>query len=320
MDSQQLRWSNLKVGIVLMIGIIIFVFIISIVGTEQNIFTSTYTVRLFVTNVHGLVNGAMVTLGGLKIGYVTDLRFETRDSLNGVEVTAKLLSKYHASVTTSSLAQIKTIGLLGDKYIDLSIGARNEQPVEENSFIPVTESFDIETAGPQFKSALTDFTELMGSARRIAASVEKGEGSVGRLIKHPNVANEMERFLHSINGMVTAIEQKRGTLGALVYDDALSKNITDASANLKAVTGQIRQGKGTMGKLIMDDRLYTDLSSFSARADSLMGKASDDSSNVSKLISDKNFYTQLSGLMRDLNLLLVDLKAHPERYVHVSVF
>jgi phospholipid/cholesterol/gamma-HCH transport system substrate-binding protein len=320
MDSQQLRWSNLKVGVVVMIGLIIFVFIVSIVGTEQNIFTSTYTVKLFVTNVHGLVNGAMVTLGGLKIGYVTDLRFETRDSVNGVEVTATLLSKYQASVTTSTMAQIKTIGLLGDKYIDLSIGSRNERPVAENAFIPIVESFDIETAGPQFKSALADFTELMGSAKRIAASVERGEGSIGKLVKKNDVAVGMERFLASLNGVMGAVEKKRGLLGKLVYDDSLSRGVSEVSANLRSITGQIRKGQGTMGKLIMEEDLYRSLTSFASRADSLMAKAASDSSNVSKFIGDGKFYNQMNSLMRDLNLLLIDLKEHPERYVHVSVF
>jgi phospholipid/cholesterol/gamma-HCH transport system substrate-binding protein len=320
MDPQQLRWSNLKVGIVLMIGLIIFVFIVSIVGTEQNIFTSTYSVKLFVTNVHGLVNGAMVTLGGLKVGYVTDLRFETRDSVNGVEVTATILSKYQSSITSSTMAQIKTIGLLGDKYIDLSIGNRNEQAVAENAFIPIIESFDIETAGPQFKSALADFTELMGSARRIAASVEKGEGSLGKLVKRNDVALGMERFLASLNGAMAAVEKKRGLLGRLVYDDSLSRGVSEVSSNLRSITGQIRKGQGTMGKLIMEDDLYRHLSSFTSRADSLMARAANDSSNVSKFIGDGRFYTQMNSLMKDLNLFLIDLKEHPERYVHFSVF
>jgi phospholipid/cholesterol/gamma-HCH transport system substrate-binding protein len=89
---------------------------------------------------------------------------------------------------------------------------------------------------------------------------------------------------------------------------------------MKTVTDQIRQGEGSLGKLVMDNRLYNNLSSFTSRADSLMAKASNDSSNVSKLISDQNFYTDLVKLMRDMNLLLVDLREHPERYVKFSVF
>jgi phospholipid/cholesterol/gamma-HCH transport system substrate-binding protein len=320
MDQKQLKWSGLKVGIVVLVGIFIFVFIISIVGTEQNIFSSTYPIKVFLPNIQGLVNGAMITLGGLKVGYVHNLQFTTRNGANGIEITMDILAKYRSSITTSTKGQIKTIGLLGDKYIDLTIGNQGEQALAENSFVPMIETFDIETAGPQFKSALNDFTELMGSAKRIAASVEKGEGSVGKLVKHPTVANEMEQFLRSLNNVMAAVEKKQGVLGKFVYDESLSRNINDVSANLKSVTDQIRQGKGTMGKLVMDDKLYLNISSFTARADSLLGSAVDDSSSVSRILKDGNFYNQLSHLMRDLNFLLVDFKEHPERYVHVSVF
>src|SRR5512134_718907 len=133
MKDEQLRWGNLKVGIVVLIGLVIFVFIVTVVGTEQNIFASTYELKLFMPNVRGLVNGAMVTLGGLKIGYVTDMRFVTTAETTGVDITMKILTKYAGSVTGSSVAQIKTIGLLGDKYIDISIGRQDEAPLAEGS-------------------------------------------------------------------------------------------------------------------------------------------------------------------------------------------
>ena len=75
-----------------------------------------------------------------------------------------------------------------------------------------------------------------------------------------------------------------------------------------------------MGKLIMEDELYRNLTAFTARADTLMSRASNDSSSVSRFVNDGRFYTQFTTLMKDLNLFLVDLKEHPERYVHFSVF
>lgn len=320
MNPAQLKWSSLKVGIVVLIGLVVFVFIVSIVGTEQNIFASTHTLKLFMPNARGLVNGAMVSLGGLKVGFVTDMQFAQQGGINGVDISMKVLTKHRSSITTSSLAQIKTIGLLGDKYIDLSIGSPGEEPLAENAYLPLRESFDLEEAGPQLKNSLTEFTDLLGSARRIASTIEKGEGSAGKFLTQPTVANETERFLRSLNSMMAALEQKSGALGRFMYDDSLARNIAEVSANLRSVTGQLREGKGTMGKLIMDNELYTNLASFSSRADSLLAKASGDSSNVSKLLTDGSFYTQLLGLMRDLNLLLVDLREHPDRYVKVSVF
>ena len=134
------------------------------------------------------------------------------------------------------------------------------------------------------------------------------------------MANEMERFLHSMNGMMAAIEEKRGSLGRLVYDPTLAGNMTDVSSNLKTVTDQIRKGEGSLGKLVMDDRLYANIASFTSRADSLMARVNNDSSNVSRLVSDGRYSTDLLQLMRDMNLLLVDLREHPERYVKISVF
>jgi phospholipid/cholesterol/gamma-HCH transport system substrate-binding protein len=320
MTSNNISWANLKVGIVVLLGIILFIFFVSVVGTDANLFTPTYHLKLYMRNVQGLVNGAMVSLGGLKIGYVKEMKFVTRDSVNGVDVDMELQAKYNSSITTSTVAQIKTIGLLGDKYIDLSIGTQGETPLAEYAFIPLTESFDLEAAGPKFKVALDDFTALMGSMRNIAAHIEKGEGSVGKIIAKPDMADEMEHFLHSLNGTMGAMERKQGTLGSLIYDPALSKNFSELAENLKTVTGQIKQGKGTAGKLIMDETLYNNLTSFTLRADSLLAKANADSSNVSKLVSDPNFYKSINAVIHDLNALLVDMKAHPERYIHFSVF
>lgn len=320
MNTGRLSWSNLKVGIVVLIGLIIFIFIVSVVGTEQNMFSSTYPLKFFLPNVQGLVNGAMVTLGGLKIGYVTDLQFTTREGKNGIEVTADVLRKYHTSITTSSAAQIKTIGLLGDKYIDITIGSQGEQTLAANAFVPMLESFDIETAGPQFKSALADFTDLLGSTKRIAASIDKGEGTVGRLIKQPHVADEMDRLLQSMNGVMDALEAQKGALGTMIYNHSLSQNIGDVAANMKTVTDQIRQGKGTMGKLVTDERLYGGFSSLAERADSLLTKVNNDTTSVAKMLNDGNFYNRLTALIQDLNLLVIDMKQHPDRYVHVSIF
>ncbi|HLB01247.1 MAG TPA: MlaD family protein [Bacteroidota bacterium] len=320
MNDEHLRRSSLKVGIVVLIGLVIFVFIVSIVGTEQNIFSSTYELQLFMPNVRGLVEGAMVTLGGLKVGYVTDMRFVSRGDTNGVDITMKVLTKYTASITTSSIAQIKTIGLLGDKYIDLSIGRTGEPALAEGSYLPLRESFDLEEAGPQLNSTLRDFAELLGNAKEITATISRGEGSVGRLISRPDLADELDRFLKSIGRITAAVEAEKGALGRLVYDDSLSTDIGRVTGNLRQVTEQLKNGRGTMGKLIMDEKLYSSLASLSSRADTIMSRAAADSSNVSKIIADPEFYSRISQLLRDLDHLLVDIRENPDRYVKVSVF
>lgn len=320
MQPSRHPWASLKVGIVAFIGLAMFIFLISIVGNDQNVFTTTYPLRIFIPNVQGLVNGSEVTLGGLKIGFVRQMTFAQKDSVNGVDVIMQIDRKFQPSITVHSLAQIKTIGLLGDKYIDMTLGSPGETPLADNAYVNLQESFDIETAGPQFKGILNDFAAFMTSMRHISSSIERGEGTAGRLITKNDFADQIDRLLNSLNAAMGAVEHKQGTLGALIYDPAIAHNIHDAAANMKDITAQINSGKGTMGKLVMDERLYTNLASFTARADSLMARANSDSSNVSKLISDPTFFKNVNGVLNDLNLLLIDIKQHPDRYVHVSVF
>lgn len=320
MNTNKTSWANLKVGIVVLLGLAVFMFFVSIVGNDANVFTSTYPLKVFVPNVQGLVSGAMITLGGLKVGYVRTLDFTARDTTNGVDITFEVQSKYRGSITQNTVAQIKTIGLLGDKYIDLSIGSKNLPPLPDYAYVPLRESFDFEAAGPQLRTSLADFTELMKNLHVITGHIAKGEGSVGKLVTQPNVADGMEHFLQSLNNTMTAMEQKRGALGELIYDKPLGTDLKELAGNLNAVTGQIRQGKGTAGKLIMDDRLYNNLTQLSSRADSILARANADSSNVSKVIGDPQFFNNMQGVLHDLNLLMIDIRLHPERYIHFSVF
>jgi len=126
--------------------------------------------------------------------------------------------------------------------------------------------------------------------------------------------------MQSIGRITAAVEAQKGSLGKLVYGETLATDIVEVSGNLRQVTDQLKHGRGTMGKLIMDEKLYTSLASFSARADTIMTRATADSSNMSKIIGDPEFYSRISKLLQDLNLLLVDIRENPDRYVNVSVF
>ena len=320
MNPNKSTWANLKVGIVVLIGIGVFIFFVSIVGNDANMFTSTYPLKLYMPNVQGLVNGATVSLGGLKIGFVKSMDFVHRDNEVGIDVTFEVQSKYRTTITQNTYAQLKTIGLLGDKYIDLSIGDKNLAPLADFSYVPIKEGFDLETAGPQIKTGLAEFTALMKNLNSITTKIDKGQGTVGKLITTTAVSDQLEHFLTSLNGVMTAMERRQGALGTLIYDKDMGQDLKELASNLSVVTGQIRAGKGTLGKMVMDEKLYNNLSSLTGRADSIMARANADTSNVSKLLSDPKFYNNMQGVLRDLNNLLIDIRQHPERYIHFSVF
>lgn len=114
----------LKFGVAafLTFATMLIILIVYIIGSNQRVFDSKYPLYMFLPNVQGLESGAFVTLSGLKVGVVGDLSFSRQEEEQGILIELKINRKYAPMITTSSRATIKTMGILGDKYVDITLG------------------------------------------------------------------------------------------------------------------------------------------------------------------------------------------------------
>ena len=320
MDNRKLKFTNLKVGITVLAGIIIFFFFVIIVGSEMNYFRSTYKLKVFQENAVDMSTGAMVTLGGLKIGSVDDITFSSKDGVNGVDIVFTLPQTYKDRITSSSVAEFKTKGLLGDKYIDISIGQPGELSIENGSYLPVKPSVSLEKLSESLEPALNDFSEVVHNLSIITKKLTTEESGLGGLINNPQIAADIEAFVKNAKSLTSALANKEGSLGKLLYDDSLYTSLSNATAGLEQVTSGIAEGKGSLGKLITDDSLYNNLDELSARMNTLLAQTENDTTMIGGLLRDGKLYTDFNNLLRDLDSLLIDLKENPDRYVQFSIF
>ena len=320
MEKNALKLSNLKVGLTVFIGLVIFFTFIFLVGNEGNIFTKTYKLKIFVEGVDGLSDGAMVTLGGLKIGSVDNIEYAKKDDKNGVDITFEVPVKYKPRITESSMVTIKTAGLLGDKFLDVSIGQSTEKPHEEGDYLPVRSQINFDKFSEKAEPALNDFTKLLNNLRKITDTISTGEGSLGKLIYSSQTTDELNKLIGNLNSVASSISNGKGTLGRLTKSDSLYNSLTSVSNNLELISSNISSGKGSLGKLVMEDTFYNDVHSIAGRVDKLLAKTESDTTVIGGLLNDGKMYREVNTLINDLNLLLEDLRAHPERYVKFSVF
>ena len=243
MGNEKLKFANLKVGITVLIGIAIFFFFIIIVGTEINYFSRTLTYKIFLKNVEGFSSGSMVTLGGLKIGSVDDIEFATRDGVNGIDVTFTINAKYERQITESSIATIKTKGLLGDKYIDLSIGQEDETPISDGAYVPLDEPITLETFTKKLEPAVDDLAKVLNNLNTITANLTSENSAVGVLLNNEQIANEIKTVVSDLRSFTKAVANQKGTLGKLAYDDSLYENLNKLSGNLNDFTTSINMGQ-----------------------------------------------------------------------------
>ncbi len=123
------------VGIFMILGIVCSGYLIITLG-ELNLFKNDkYSVYAYFTSVSGLSNGADVEMAGVAIGKVASISLDPEQFLAKVELS--ILKS--VELTEDVFVSVKTTGIIGDKYIDISPGG-SEVILENNDIIYNTES------------------------------------------------------------------------------------------------------------------------------------------------------------------------------------
>ncbi len=123
------------VGVFLIFGFLAFAYV-SLQFGEFSIFTAgqNYTIKADFDNAAGLKKGAIVTIAGVSVGKVSDIRLTPEQR---AEVALYLSNDVH--ITEDAIASIKTQGIIGDKYIRISQGGADTY-LKEGEMITETES------------------------------------------------------------------------------------------------------------------------------------------------------------------------------------
>src|SRR5580698_9428232 len=126
---------SFRLGLFMLTTLAILAACIFLVGREESKFGSNYLVRSDFENVAGLSEGADVRVGGIRKGTVRSIHLpKTPDGK--VVVTMELAKETQDIVKQDSVASIKSEGLLGDKYVEISFGSveaaklKNGQTIE----------------------------------------------------------------------------------------------------------------------------------------------------------------------------------------------
>jgi phospholipid/cholesterol/gamma-HCH transport system substrate-binding protein len=342
--SKALTWTELRVGVVTIISLIVLAVTIVYVGSGGGSpFAKTYELKALMSDINGLKPGAPVRVGGLEVGTVKHVDFDQKGGM--VQVTMKLARRVQPRVTTKSEANLGSLGLLGEKAVDITSSTEGA-PIEDGGYISAA-------AEDPFKGLLTETSESTSHLNRILARMDAGEGTLGKALRDEELYNrmvdvgvrlqavmnklesptgplgrlvndtEMSRQLSSsvkgIEAVVNRVEQGKGPLGALSKDEQLVADLKSLTANLSEVAGKLQRGEGSAGKLLHDDALFRRLDSVSNRLDTLVGRIESGEGSAGKLIRDPDFYNNMNGAAEDLRKLIADIRKDPQRYLRVKV-
>jgi phospholipid/cholesterol/gamma-HCH transport system substrate-binding protein len=299
--KKQLRWSKLRAGLIITIALLLLFFTIFFAGSIDKIFSPTIAIRAVISDVRGLRQGAPVWISGVEVGSVTDIALNTD---GGTIVTMSLKKSDLRFVRTDSVASVLTLGLLGDKYVELSTGSPQAQPVHPGELIkgasPVEMKDIMETAATSVQK-MNDFIEKLG---HLVTKVETSKGTLSKFLDDPSLYNNLKETTKSLSAIADNINGSRGSLGMLIKDRSLYDSLSKTSSSLEDFSRKLAGGSGSLNKLVEDSTLYDRLSGTAASMESFSRKLNNSSGTISKLMEDPELYDNLSKASRQLSLIL----------------
>ncbi len=313
--------TNLRLSVLSMWGLSLIVlgFIFFTVGSTQKMFESKYSLYMFLPNIEQLNPGAFVTLSGLKVGIVGKLEFTKMNDQQGVLIELKIDKDFAAKITPSSKATVKTMGILGDKYIDISLGDLNEPALQAGTHIQSDPGVDANALIANATAALADLKELFHNANVMSAGVLHGSGLMGKVIADEDAGNHFDQILRNLRHSTEQIAQGQGTVGKMVQDTTLYSTLTSAARELEQITAKLNSKKGSLSQFAADTTFFARIKSVTLRTDSLLHKIQGEGT-TGKLLTDQELYSQLVVLTKALNALIEDVQKHPQKYVSFKLF
>ena len=352
-QRKQLTWSELRVGIFVLAGLIIVAVGILYV-TGAGFFGPKYRLRAYVPEANNLQEGAPVALDGVNIGNVQSIRLteHPQDRMHGVTLTLRISKKYQSDIRTSSKASLATEGLLGDSYVDISRGLTGQE-IPDNGIVPSEEVPDIKQVVERGADLMQTLGALAVDVQGVVKKIQNGNGTLGKLMNDPSLYNHLDDTAAKLDAMTTSIQQgqgtvgklissddlykkvdatatdlenassavknQQGTLGKLIYDPSAFNDIKGMAHNGNALLGDIREGKGTLGKLATDDQLYTNLRDASANLRDVTGKLNNGQGTMGKFFNDPQLYDNLTGVTGDMRVLMNDFRRNPKKFLRIKL-
>jgi phospholipid/cholesterol/gamma-HCH transport system substrate-binding protein len=317
--------------------IIVAVAIVLMGGGGVDLFTDTIQYRTFFPEANGLKAGSEVWLAGVEVGQVRAVAFSDPndiEALEAIEVVLEVDETVSPRIRKDSVASLRTIGLLGDKYVEIRSGTPDAPVTPRDGIIQGISLSTFDELVGVGRSTARGFNELMIDLRTLVETINEGEGSMGKLVHDADLYKNLNTTLTQTNRLLQTAQQGSGTLGRAMTDPALYNNLVTASASTRRVIAsldstlrsanvllaQMQQGEGTVGKLTTDPALYNQMVTTLNRLDNLAQSVERGEGSLGRLVQQDTLVQEMEGLVLDLRTLVRDLQANPKKYFKVSVF
>lgn len=341
--------TRLRVGIFVLVALIIGASVAFAIGAQENVFASKTTYHAIFEDVGGLQKGSTVRVAGVSVGSVTDVLISEEGT---IEVRFRIIDDATHLIRGEpgvdirdadpmpSFVAIGSKGLLGDRLLEISVGADEYPEWDPDDPIPVSVGGGImalaertlteaEGTAHNLRLATDPFADqefsndLKETARNLAKAtgmIASGDGTIGRLLYDAELGRDVKGAVKelraagkqvaalssSLDEIARDVQTNDGTANALLYGtegaDAI-RNIRDTFGQLNTILTDVREGDGAVNQLIygeLGDSFMTNLQDASEDIAFLTNEAREGKGTIGALLTDPSVYEDIKRLVGDL--------------------
>ncbi len=312
---------EVKVGALVVAALATLAAGIFLVGERNNLFARKNDYFVLFETVGGLAAGNPVQLSGVTVGKVERVVLPEAVDEKLLTIWISIDGHYGERIREDSVARIKTLGLLGDKYIEISSGSPNSPIVMIDGEIKASPPTDVDRLLTSGEDAVDNVVAISYSLRSILDRVNAGEGLLGELLMASESGERVKKSVIETFSNFEVISDRmasgQGTLGHLLADDKLAIRLEGSMSRLESLLGKIEGGGGTLAALIGDPAMrheitqtLSSLRSAAEGADRMVTQFHANQGLLQRFLNDEDFADEVT---RDLKQLIENLNLVSEK-------
>jgi phospholipid/cholesterol/gamma-HCH transport system substrate-binding protein len=268
--------KNIRVGMFVMIGTGLLIFSLYLIGTKQNLFGSTFTLKAQFHQVNGLMPGNNVRFTGIDVGTVKSVEI-INDTIVNVEMVIE--NKVQIFIKKNATATVGTDGLMGNKLININASNQNAPSVEDGDVLRTKNPLGTDDMMRTLSITNENVKDITMNLKHIVQKLNS-PNTLWNILMDTVVADNAKNavFQIKLTGERTAeatgdlkqiikeVKQGKGTIGQLIKDTSMVRQLNKSMLNIKQISdsltlvvndmhfisGKIKIGEGALGKILID--------------------------------------------------------------------
>jgi len=264
-------------------------------------------------NVQGLNTASKVTINGFQVGKVQNITFNKDPEKKGQLIVEFSMMDKEFEFSKNSIAKIYSDGLMGGKALAIIPSYEGERAVSGNFLKGEIESDMFSSVGEKLNPLSSKVESMIVQADSLLLGLND--------IMDTPTRNHLKSSIAQFDQTMVDFKNISKSINQILNDNKLTLETT--LTNAKDITSKFSELTTTLNKEIEDAQIaqtVQELKTTIAGINSVVANLEKGEGSLGKLLKDEKMYTNLTNASKELEELLREMKEHPKRFVHFSLF